>query len=229
MNAFAVKVLGPRAAPELVHTHPWRFRLPSMLFVSAAVLLVISIFTPYWQDTMYAPQYPHGLTVVSYVNRLTGRVHEIDLLNEYIGMKPLEDAAGIEKHTAVFIIAALALLVIAAVEIHSPWTALLTLPALFFPFGFLIDLQFWLADFGLHLDPNAPLNMAVKPFVPHVLGEGHVGQFVTIALPLTGLYLSLSASILIVLGLWFQRRAFKPLRDKLLANSGASGTGPTTK
>ncbi len=216
MNAIAVKVLGPRAAPELVQAHPWRFRLPSMLFVMAAILLVTSIFTPYWQDTMYAPQYPHGLTVVSYVNRLSGRVHEIDLLNEYIGMKPLEDAASVEKHTAVFIIAALALLVIAAVEIHSPWTALLTVPALFFPIGFLIDLQFWLADFGLHLNPNAPLNLAVKPFVPRVLGEGHVGQFVTVAVPLAGLYLSIAASILIVLGLWYQRRAFKPLRDRLL-------------
>lgn len=227
MNAIAAKVLGPRAAPELIRAHPWRFRLPSMLFVSAAILLVISIFTPYWQDTMYAPQYPHGLTVVSYVDRLTGRVHEIDLLNEYIGMKPLEDAASVEKHTAVVIIVALALLVIAAVEIHSPWTALLALPALFFPIGFIVDLQFWLANFGLHLDPNAPLNMAVKPFIPRVLGEGQVGQFVTIALPLAGLYLSVAASILIALGLWYQRKAFKPLRDQLLATPQSQAVSAT--
>jgi copper chaperone NosL len=178
--------------------------------------LLISLFLPYWQITMYAPQYPDGLTVTSYVNRMGGRVDEVNILNQYIGMKPLESAAKMEKRFAVVLIVAMALLVVAAVKIHSPFAAWLSLPAILYPLIFLGDLQFWLADFGLNLDPRAPLNMSVKPFVPHVLGVGYVGQFKSVALPCSGLILAILATILILTGLWLQRRAYKPLRDRQL-------------
>lgn len=213
MTVIAKQILGPRASAELKQAHPLRYRLPAWLLLAASALLLVSLFLPYWQITMFAPQYPNGLTVTSYVNRVGGRVGEVDILNQYIGMKPLEDAAKMEKRFAVILIVAMALLVIAAVKIHSPFAAWLSLPAIFYPLIFLADLQFWLADFGLNLAPHAPLNMSVKPFVPHVMGVGYVGQFKSVALPCSGLILATLATILILTGLWLQRRAYKPLRD----------------
>lgn len=213
MSAIVNGVLGPRTATEFKQAHPVKYRLPAWFLAASAVLLIISLFLPYWKMTLYAPQYPDGLTVVSYVNRLGGRVDEVNILNQYIGMKPLQDAARVEKRIAVAAVIVLALLLVAAIEIHSPWAALLAIPAALFPIGFLTDLQYWLANFGLHLDPNAPLNMSVKPFIPRALGVGHIGQFSTHALPSSGLILSIAASVLIVVGLWQQRRIFKPLRD----------------
>jgi hypothetical protein len=219
MNAIAQRIIGPRPSVELNREHPLRFRLPALLLAAAAGLLLLSLFRPYWQITMFAPQYPGGLTVTSYVNHVGGRVDEVNILNQYIGMKPLEAAAKFEKAMAVPMIVAMALLVIAAVKIHSPFAAWLALPAILYPLIFLADLQFWLANFGLHLDPHAPLNMSVKPFVPHVLGVGYVGQFKSVALPCSGLILAMFATILILTGLWLQRRAYKPLRDRQLAAS----------
>lgn len=213
MGAVIDKVFGPRVVPEFKQAHPLRYRLPAWLLLAAAILLVISLFLPYWRMTLYAPQYPDGLTVTSYVNRLAGRVDEVNILNQYIGMRPLQDAARLEKRIAVVAVVVLTLLLVAAIEVHSPWAALLALPAVLFPLGFLADLQYWLANFGLHLDPNAPLNMSVKPFIPRALGVGHIGQFSTQALPAAGLILSITASVLIVIALWQQRRIFKPLRD----------------
>lgn len=213
MPPIVQRIVGPRTPAELKRDHPLRFRLPAGLLAVAAGLLLISLFLPYWQITMYAPQYPGGLTVTSYVNRMGGRVDEVNILNQYIGMKPLQSAAKMEKRFAVILIVAMALLVIAAVKIHSPFAAWLSLPAILYPLIFLGDLQFWLADFGLNLDPHAPLNMSVKPFVPHVLGVGYVGQFKSVALPCSGLILAMLATILILTGLWLQRRAYKPLRD----------------
>lgn len=219
MNAIAQRIIGPRPPAELSREHPLRFRLPALLLAVAAGLLLLSLNRPFWQITMFAPQYPNGLTVTSYVNHVGGRVDEVDILNQYIGMKPLEAAAKYEKAMAVPMIVAMALLLIAAVKIHSPYAAWLSLPAIFFPIGFLADLQFWLADFGLHLDPHAPLNMSVKPFVPQILGVGYVGQFKSEALPCSGLILATIASLLIITGLWLQRRAYKPLRDRQLTGS----------
>lgn len=221
MIAIANRIIGPRASAEQKRSHPLRYRLPAGLLLVAAALLLISLFLPYWQITMFAPQYPDGLTVTTYVTHVSGQVSEVDILNQYIGMKPLESAALLEKRFGLFLIAAMALLVLAAVKIHSPFAALLSLPAALYPLIFLGDLQFWLADFGLHLDPHAPLNLAVKPFVPRVLGVGYIGQFKSVALPCSGLVLAALAAALVLTGLWLQRRAYKPLRDR--SSSPAKG------
>ena len=213
MTALIQSIVGPRAPSELKRVHPLRYRLPAWLLLASAALLLVSLFLPYWQITMFAPQYPDGLTVTTYITHVGGKVDEVDILNQYIGMKPLESAALMEKRFGVYLIAAMALLVIAAVKIHSPFAALLSLPAALYPLIFLADLQFWLANFGLHLDPHAPLNLAVKPFVPRVLGVGYIGQFKSVALPCSGLILAVFATALVLTGLWLQRRAYKPLRD----------------
>ena len=158
-----------------------------------------------------APQYPNGLTVVGYVNRMEGDVHEIDELNHYIGMKPLDQAAQLERRIAIGSLWTFAGLLILGTIIHNRVSALLVLPALLFPLCFLLDLHFWLAHFGQHLDPHAPLSSAIKPFVPPVLGVGHIGQFRTIASAGGGLVRATYASGLILIGLVLHRAAYKPL------------------
>lgn len=205
------RIVGPRIPPEELAANRSRYLLPSLLFVAAAILLLISIFTPWWQLTLHAPQYPAGLSVRAYVNDLEGDVSEIDGLNHYIGMRPLAEAATFEKSISVIGIIGLSLLILAAIFVHNRWAALLTLPALLLPVIFLVDLQFWLANFGQNLDPKAPLSSSVDPFVPPVLGKGVIAQFSTVAVPYTGLWLAMAASGLILVGLWFHRRAYKPL------------------
>ena len=207
------RIIGPRVPTGEAQAHWVRYLTPALLFAAAAVLLIISIFTPYWQLTLHAPQYPKGLTVQAYVNRLEGDVQEIDGLNHYIGMRPLNEAAAFERSIAIIGIVGLALLILAAVYVHNRWAALLALPALLLPLIFLADLQYWLANFGQNLDPKAPLSSSIKPFVPPVLGEGKIAQFSTWAVPDVGLWLAIAASVLIASGLWFHRRAYKPLVD----------------
>lgn len=194
------------------------YLLPTVFLGLAAFCLLVSIFQPYWKMTLLAPQYPGGLKVQAYVNRLEGDVGEIDGLNHYIGMRPLGEAAQLERSLSIIIISVTALLVVAAIFIHTKWAALLALPALLFPAIFLGDMYFWLRNFGLNLDPTAALSGAIEPFVPPVLGEGLVGQFKTIAAPDNGLYLAAFASFLILLGLYFHRRAYKPLVDTMENN-----------
>lgn len=217
MNVRLEHIVGPRVGVEELAHGRMRFLLPTLCLAIAAILLIISIFLPYWELTLHAPQYPDGLKVQAFLNRLTGDVHEIDGLNHYIGMRPLGEAAELERTLSIAAVAVIALLVLAAIWIHNRKAAWLSLPALLFPVGFLADLHFWLRRFGTHLDPKAPLSSAIKPFVPPVLGAGNVGQFETIATPQAGLILATIASLFILLGLYLHRRAYKPLIE------GASG------
>ncbi len=214
------RILGPRVPAEEIRANRTRYMIPTLLFVAAAVLLISSIFLPYWRLTLNAPQYPNGLTVQAYVNRVEGDVSEIDGLNHYIGMRPLAEAAPFEKSISIYGIIGVALLILAAVFVHNRWAALLALPALLFPAIFLIDLQYWLANFGTNLDPTAALSSSVDPFIPPVLGEGIIAQFSTWAVPDTGLWLAIAASVLIAIGLWFHRRAYKPLVDAQQETAG---------
>jgi len=203
--------LGPRVPSAEMEADRTTYLLPTLLLASAAVLLIASLFVPYWKMTLLAPQYPKGLVAKTYVNRLTGDVKEIDGLNHYIGMRPLGEAASLEKSVSVVSIVVISLLVLSTVFVHTRWALLLALPALLLPFLFLADLAYWLNNFGQNLDPTAPLSSSIKPFTPPVLGRGTVGQFATVAAPEIGLIMAFVASLLILVGLYFHRRAYKPL------------------
>jgi hypothetical protein len=178
-----------------------------MLFVAAAILLTASTFLPYWRMRLNAPQYPSGLHVTVYVNHMTGDVAEIDGLNHYIGMAPLDEAAQIERAIAPIALVVIALLILGVALIRSKWFAILAIPAMTFPVIFLADLWLWLRFYGNNLDPTAPLSSSIEPFTPTVLGTGHVGQFSTTAWVLPGWYLALVAAVLTGVGLHYRRQA----------------------
>jgi hypothetical protein len=189
------------------------YLLPSALLMLAAMLLVISIFTPYWSMTMYAPQYPEGLRVDVYVNQLTGDVREIDALNHYLGMPPLDEGGQLERSVSVVSLLTLGLLLLAAVFVHNQWAAVLALPALAYPLVFLADLWYILYTYGHSIDPNSPLGGAIEPFTPPLFGVGAIGQFETVAEAGPGLWLAGLAVVVVLIGLWFHRAAYKPIVD----------------
>lgn len=222
MPGFVETLIGPRVPDVELRAHRARYLTPTVLFMLARVLLLVSIFFPYWHMELEAPQYPKGLFLTAYVNHLTGDVREIDGLNHYIGMRPLGEAAAFERAASVWAIIAMFLLVEGAAFIHSKWAVLLAIPAITFPLGFYADLYYWMRTFGLNLDPGAPLSASVKPFVPTVIGEGGIGQFKTYAEWGHGYWLAVACAGVTIVGFYFHRRAYRPLYLRMRA--GAQGS-----
>ncbi|MCA9280239.1 MAG: cytochrome C [Phycisphaeraceae bacterium] len=210
-SAIVDRIVGPRLSRDQQAQHGLRFGMPGWFLLLARALLLVSLFLPYWHMELQAPQYPSGLHMTAYMNTLTGDVAEIDGLNHYIGMRSLYEAARFERKIGVFVMIAMVVMLEFAAFIHSRWAVLLVLPAMLFPIVFLLDLHLWMRHFGLNLDPNAPLSNSVKPFVPTALGKGGIGQFVTIATPGAGLVLASTSSVVMVIALFFHRRAYLPL------------------
>jgi len=217
MSTLMSAILGPRVSEEQRKAHRVRYALPTALLMVARVLLLVSVFLPYWNMELEAPQYPNGLFLTAYVNHLTGDVKEIDGLNHYIGMRSLSEAATLERAMGVWAIIAMVLLVEAAARVHTRWAVLLAVPAVTFPLAFLADLYFWMRNFGLHLNPEAPLSNSVKPFVPTVLGEGGIGQFKTYADLGEGYWLAAAAALITIVAFYFHRRAYRPLTQGAVA------------
>lgn len=219
-----LRVFGPPIPHDLLRKERARFLIPTVLMIIAGVLLLISIFLPYWKMEMDAPQYPQGLEMTVYVNKVQGDVDEVDGLNHYIGMRPISEAGQFERSMSLIAIGALILLVVASIFMHNPCALALTWPVMLYPGIFLLDLWIWMRAFGQDLDPGAPLSNIIEPFVPQIIGSGQVAQFKTEAIWMPGLYVAFVASLFIIAGLFFHRRAYKPLLDEMRASGSAANT-----
>jgi hypothetical protein len=136
---------------------------------------------------------------------MTGDVHEIDLLNHYIGMKHLANAAPVERLLAGYGVGAIGVLTLSLILFAGKkMNAIVAIPAIAFPVIFLADSFYWLYSFGHSLDPKAPLRMGA--FTPQMFGNGQIGQFETFAAPAIGFWLAIVGVICAVVGSYLRSR-----------------------
>ena len=81
-----------------------------LLLLAAALFLIVSLFVPLWSIYLDAPQYPEGLMLEIWPNKIAGDVDIINGLNHYIGMKTLKTSDFIEFTVLPYIIGFFALL-----------------------------------------------------------------------------------------------------------------------
>jgi copper chaperone NosL len=177
-------------------TPPWDWArwLVVAFGLSSVAFFVSSFFRPWWHFWLYAPQYPKGLELSISLTGMGGDVHEIDILNHYIGMGHLENAAPTERHLAGYGVAAIAIITLALLMLSGrKLNKLVAIPAIAFPVVFLADSFYWLFTFGHQLDPHAPLRIAA--FTPQMFGNGKIGQFETFAQPSFGFWLALAGVV----------------------------------
>jgi hypothetical protein len=138
---------------------------------------------------------------------VSGDVQEVNTLNHYIGMSPIDRAALSDLDFLPFAIGAFALLLLRVVA-FADLRSLLDLIALYTYFGLFAFARFafTLYVFGHNLDPKAPFR--IEPFTPTVLGTGSVANFTITSLPARGsFYLALVGAVLIAVLFVNARRA----------------------
>jgi len=166
----------------------------------AAAMLALTAVLPLWHMHFYAPQYPKGLHLTAYGTRLQGDLAELNALNHYIGVTPIDSSNIPELALFPFLIAGLVAVVAAGGFLAR--RRLLKIAALgavwLFLIGFLADIQWWLYRAGHELNADAPVR--VDHFTPRVLGKTNVVNFSSEAIPVAGLYVMLAAALLLTIG-----------------------------
>ena len=65
--------------------------------LAAAVCLLLIFVFPIWKITLEAPQYPEGLGMFIWINKIVGEeastLQSVNIMNHYIGMKAIEPDA----------------------------------------------------------------------------------------------------------------------------------------
>lgn len=172
----------------------------------AGACVVAAAWLPVWQARLSAPQYPAGLRLTAYGDRVVGDIAEINQLNHYVGM-PAFDFSEVPEAALFLPTLGLALLGVLIATVR-PRRGLLGSAARvglwLVPIGMLADVQFRLWQFGQQVDPTAPIRL--DPFLPLVVGPTKVLNFTTWAYPGEALVALGFAAFLVSAGPWLVRR-----------------------
>jgi copper chaperone NosL len=184
------------SAMKTVRIQNW-VRLIVMLCGAA---LIAVLFVPMWQIDLQAPQYPEGLTLLIYPNKLAGNVDIINGLNHYIGMKTLHTEDFIEFKILQYIIAFFALLFFIT-AITGKRKLLYILFVLFVCFGILAMYDFWRWEYnyGHNLNPDAAIIVPGMAYQPPLIGFKQLLNFGAYSIPDIGGWLFVSVGALLLL------------------------------
>lgn len=182
-----------------------------LLLLAAAALIAVSLFYPLWKMHLVAPQYSDGLDLYIFPYKIQGggfrgqHLAEINNLNHYIGMKPLQQADFLEMIWMPFVFGFIILMLLRS-AVFGAMSNVIDLFAVYSYFGVFSIGSFWyrLYQYGHNLDPHAPVR--IQPFTPHLVGMKQIANFREFSYPQAGAYLLCASVLLIVLAGWFSRK-----------------------
>lgn len=178
----------------------------------AALLALGSLFLfPMWRITLIAPQYPDGVTMLIYINKIGGDspsvLQNINILNHYVGMKFIEPESIPELKYFPYVVAGLLGLGLIFVALNKKygyltWAVLLIVLAT----AGIYDFYLWEYDYGHNLSPHAPIKVPGASFQPPLLGTKLILNFTAKSYPHIGGYLAGLAIVLALAAWWFKKK-----------------------
>ncbi len=189
--------------------------LSTILLIVCAVLLAASVFLPLWRIELSAPQYPEGLVLQLYPDKIGGDVDAVNGLNHYIGMQTLHAENFVEFTVLPYILAAFAVLILVTAILRSRKMSLISFIS-FVVFGLisLVDFYRWNYNYGHNLDPTAAIKVPGMAYSPPVLGYKQLLNFGAYSIPDIGGVLLLVAALILAFVVIKEYRAHRIIKKK---------------
>jgi len=175
------------------------------------------VSAPIWYVALEAPNYPkeafpEGIPVYYHFDGFSGDVHEMNTINHFIGMDPMERGAPYLRAIAPYALVLVALLMVYYMLYDLRVLDFLMLIPVVLPIVFLGFYAYWLYWFGHHMHQWGAFK--IKPFMPTVFGDGKVAQFTTHSYPTTGFWILLAISLFSLLAIISKKKARKLAQQK---------------
>lgn len=188
-----------------------------LLLILSSLFLAVSIFVPIWRIDLDAPQYPEGLSLLIYSNKLGGAVEIINGLNHYIGMKTLHANDFVEFSVLPYIIGFYAMfsLVVALINKKKLLTFLFIAFVLFGVVA-MIDFWRWEYDYGHNLNPDAAIIVPGMAYQPPLIGFKQLLNFGAYSIPDIGGILFILAGLFMLVSVWMERESKLKVKVKII-------------
>lgn len=163
--------------------HQWS----KIILIILGISLVISIFVPMWSIYLEAPQYPEGLSMFLWSNKITGDYEIINGLNHYIGMKTIHEEDFYEFKVLPYALGFFAILCFIAAFLNKKiWLYITTVLFLIFGVAFMVDFYMWEYNYGHNLDPHAAIVVPGMSYQPPLIGFKQLLNFGAYSYPNIG-------------------------------------------
>lgn len=185
-----------------------------IIVICSSVILVLVFFFPIWKINLEAPQYPEGIGLEIWLNKITGQkpndLNSINGLNHYIGMKPINPSDIPELKLMPYIIMVMILLGLAAGILGKKSLVKMWI-ALFFVIGIvgMYDFYQWEYDYGHDLNPHAAIKIPGMSYQPPLIGSQKLLNFNAISMPDIGTWIIILSVLLSVLALMMNKKLIK--------------------
>lgn len=158
-----------------------------ILVAIAALAMISGYFLPLWEIQLWAPQYPEGLNMKIWLDRIDGDYEIINGLNHYIGMKHIRQEMFPEFLYMGYALGFMILIgLLPAIFGTRRWLVLFA-GILFLGAGLgLYDFWRWGYDYGHDLDPKAAISVPGMSYQPPVIGYKSLLNFVAYSGPEKG-------------------------------------------
>jgi hypothetical protein len=171
---------------------------------------------PVWRVSLEAPNYPKaafpdGIPVFFHFDGYSGDVEEMNTINHYIGMYPMEHGGKLERAIVPYFVIIMTMMMVWFLFTKHKYSWLLMAIPIVLPVAFLVDYAGWLYWYGHNMQDWGAFT--IKPFMPTVFGQGKVAQFTTHSYPAMGYYLLLVVSVLSILAVFSKAKELKKEKE----------------
>ena len=196
--------------------------LTRVLTAIAALGMIGAIYFPIWRIDLAAPQYPEGLYMNIWADKMGGDVDIINGLNHYIGMKTLHANEFVEFSVLPYVIWGLIGLglITAVMNRRKLFFGYFTLVLLFAVVA-MADFYRWEYNYGHNLNPEAPIQVPGQSYQPPLIGYKQLLNFGAYSIPDKGGWMIVGSGVLLLGGVLVEK--IKSRREK------NSGVGITAK
>lgn len=173
-------------------------RFTKLMLLLAGALMIGVYFFPIWNIDLFAPQYPEGMYMQIWINKMTGDIKNINLLNHYIGMHPIVPDQIPELRYLPWGVAFLIAGAFISALIKNIWSIRIY-AAIFLTvsLGAFYDFWLWGYRYGHELSPNASIKMPGMSYQPPLIGFKKLLNITAWSMPSIGGYLFIISSLLI--------------------------------
>ena len=182
-----------------------------IIVIAASLILILSFFFPIWNIDLEAPQYPEGIGLEIWLNKITGQnpndLNNINGLNHYIGMKVIEPDAIPELKIMPFIIIFLILFGLTA-GITGKRSLVYIWIVLFFVIAAvgMYDFYMWEYDYGHNLNPHAAIKVPGMAYQPPLIGSKMLLNFNATSMPHIGSWILVLTVVLAAVALYLDKK-----------------------
>jgi copper chaperone NosL len=183
-----------------------------IIIAFASLLLILTFFFPIWYIDLEAPQYPEGIGLEIWLNKITGQkphdLENINGLNHYIGMKVIVPDAIPELKIMPFIIIFLILFgLISGISGKRYMVYIWIVLFIVIAATGLYDFYLWEYDYGHNLNPHAAIKIPGMAYQPPLIGSKMLLNFNAISMPHIGFWILFAVVVLATVALLIDKKS----------------------